>query len=214
MRNIFSSLLRQIVDPPFRGGNIQKGVPYENVAFVPKAYPGDPSPWETFGSTEEEYRKWIPEVCGICCLKMASDTFGLAAGSSLYDLTLRCLEKGGFRIQEDGSILGVFHHPLIDLAKDIGLRGSVEKMLDTTQIERYLTDNRMIILSIDLAKATSSFKGNHLILVHRYLPEEGLFLANDCAFAIGESGFDIPLPVDLLERISNRRGMTIWKEAN
>ncbi|MGB2791827.1 MAG: hypothetical protein WBC29_04725, partial [Candidatus Moraniibacteriota bacterium] len=74
-----------------------------------------------------------------------------------------------------------------------------------------LKNNRLIVLSIDLQKVSGSFNGNHLVLVHRYLPRQHTFLVHDCAFAVGKEGANIPLSPDELARMSNGRGMTFWK---
>jgi hypothetical protein len=195
-----------------RARPLRPGVPYGAVRFVPKKQPGDETPWVAFGSTREEYDKWIPEVCGVCCLKMAVDTFTSAPEASLYDLTMRCLAKGGFRENDDGTIDGVFHYPLVALAEELGLKGLVERRLSLEQVREYLAENRMVVLSIDLARVSPSRTGGHLILVHRYLPETSAFLVNDCSFAVGESGADVSLPSAELARIATGRGIALWKE--
>jgi hypothetical protein len=193
------------------------GTPYLAVPFIPKPRIGrdSPEPWTVFGSTQEEYERWIPEVCGICCLKMAGDTFGLTTHLTLYQLTLHCLELGGFRIRKDGSIEGVFHRPLVRLARELGLRSIVERKLGTPDIIRYLAMNRMVVLSIDLGKVPGQNKdarltGGHLILVHRFLPNQGTFLIHDCSRLLGKTGRDISLTPEALERISNQRGLVLW----
>lgn len=189
----------------------RQGSFYGEVCFVPKCSPDDPMPWMVFGSSLKEYTRWVPEICGICCLKMVGDTFGVTSNSSLYRLTMQCLGRGGFKIQEDGSIAGVFHHPLVRLAEELGLQGSVERNLDVKSIISHLKNNRLIVLSIDLQKVSGSLKGNHLVLVHRYLPRQHVFLVHDCAFAVGKEGANIPLSRDELARMSNERGMAFWK---
>ena len=48
---------------------------------------------------------------------MVGDSYALTNRYTLYDLTLRCKRLGGFRFLDDGTIRGVFHHPLLELAK-------------------------------------------------------------------------------------------------
>ena len=207
MRHFLSEVFRRISHPFVS----RRGLSYREVRFVPKCSPDDSVPWIAFGSSQEEYTRWVPEICGICCLKMVGDTFGVTTNTSLYQLTMQCLERGGFKVQEDGSIAGVFHHPLVHLAEELGLQGSVERNLDVKGIISHLKNNRLIVLSINLQKVPGSFKGNHLVLVYRYLPRQHVFLVHDCAFAVGKEGANIPLSQDELARMSNERGMTFWK---
>lgn len=212
MRRFTHQLLHLLFPSSFAGDNLRKGYPYQDVTFVPKAYPGDAIPWIAFGSTRENYERWIPEICGICCLKMVGDTFGITDNLSLYELTLKCLNKGGFKIKKDGSIEGIFHRPLVRLARELGLEGSVEKKLGVDRVIKHLENNRFAILSIDLRKATESFKGTHLILVHAYSREERRFIVHDCAYALGKEGCGILVSHDELAHISNERGMILWKQ--
>jgi hypothetical protein len=191
--------------------SFQKGIQYKNVTFIPKSHPNDKTPWITYGSTKEDYTKWRPEICGICCLKMVGDTFGTTPHLSLHDLTTKCLEKGGFKIREDGTIAGIFHRPLLKLASEVGLNGTVERELDMNRIMKHLGKNHMVVLSIDLQKASSSYTGNHLILIHQFLPHEKSFLIHDCSYTLGKEGSHIKLSQDELAHMSNKRGITLWK---
>lgn len=186
------------------------GVEYQDVSFIPKRVPGDEAPWVRFGSSKVEYEKWIPQVCGICCLKMVGDTFGLTSHLSLYELTMKCVDKGGFKVNEDQTISGVYHYPLLSLAQALGLDGTVEKYISPKDIQGHLLQNRMVVLSIDLGKDTA-FKGNHLLVVHRYLSKDNTYLVHDCAYAVGKEGASIALTEERLDLLSNRRGLSLWK---
>lgn len=104
------------------------------IKYVPKKN-DDKKPWLLFGApNKSEYERWSPEVCGICCLKMIGDAHGTTSDTSLYQLTMECKQKGGFKELPNGEIQGVFHKPLLDLAKDYGLEGTVEGNLDTEKV--------------------------------------------------------------------------------
>lgn len=210
MNNFVHDFLESIRQP-FSNDNLQIGSTYQKVSFVPKTAHGDSKPWLAFGSNQENYEKWIPEICGICCLKMIGDTFEVTNNLSLYQLTMKCLDKGGFKIHNDGSIAGIFHYPLTQLAQELGLRGSVEKELGIASIIEHLKNNRLVILSVDLNKIRSTLHGNHLILIHNYSHEQKKFLVHDCSFVVGKNGIDIPMTSTDLEAISNKKGVVIWK---
>jgi hypothetical protein len=82
--------------------------------YVPKAAPGDPRPWVSFGCAEEEYERWVPQVCGTCCLKMIGDTKRTTRPLSLYQLTMMAVANGTFTVDKTGNIQGAYHHPLAD----------------------------------------------------------------------------------------------------
>lgn len=182
------------------------------VEYIPKSYDNLDEPWRVFGApNKNEYEKWHPEVCGICCLKMIGDVYGSTSNASLYQLATACAKKGGFIELPSGEIKGVFHGPLLDLAKDYGLDGSVEGNLCLEKISTALQDGRFVILSVDKSKINSKTKGGHMILVHTYDSKSGAFLVNDPEPFLAKIGRDIKVDADKLEEISNRKGLIIWR---
>lgn len=180
------------------------------IPFIPKKVPGDRKPWIRFGSTRDEYYRWIPEVCGICCLKMIGDSFGKTNHLSLYTLTMRCLDKGGFKIMKNKEILGVFHKPLLRVAKEVGLEGKVKRFLTHQNIVKSLTKRRFILLSIELQKVSIGLSGSHLILIHGYDCSIGKFIIHDPSSILGKVGHNLRISNLLLDAISNHRGLIIW----
>jgi len=182
------------------------------VEYIPKNYDNLDEPWIAFGApTRSEYEKWSPEVCSICCLKMIGDFYGLTSESSLYQLTMACKQKGGFKESLTGGIQGVFHQPLLELAKDYGLDGSIEGNLDVQKIITSLQNDRFVILSIDKTKVKPELKGGHLVLVHSHNPETETFLINDPEPILAEDGRNIEVEPDRLAEISNKKGLIIWQ---
>lgn len=183
------------------------------VIFIPKRPKNDPYPWITFGcDSQKEYEKWIPEICGICCLKMVGDTFGKTNHLNLYNLTMKCFTKGGFRILPNGEIQGVFHYPLLETAYELGLNGEVRGIIDSQLIIDAVNNGRLIVLSIDLKKVRGSLAGSHLILIHHYDKEHDTFLLHDTSCILHDSGQHIKISRLNLDAISNRKGIIFWDE--
>ncbi len=183
------------------------------VKYIPKRYDGHYEPWLFFGApNKDEYEKWSPEVCGICCLKMIGDAYGTTSNVSLYQLTMECKQKGGFKELPNGEIQGIFHKPLLNLAKDYGLDGSIEGNLDIPKIVDSLHNNRFVILSLDKSKINPKLRGGHLVLVHSYDPETKTFLIHDPEPILAEDGQNVRVDSDRLGGISNKKGLIIWQE--
>jgi len=179
------------------------------VAYIPKSAPGDPAPWITFGGTREDYEKWAPHICGICCLKMAGDTWGLTEHLSLLELSLLCLARGGFKEEPDGTIRGVFHHPLLDLARDLGMSGLVAGRLTPGDVAAATAAGSYVMLSVDLARLGTGLRGGHLILVHGHDAASKKFTLHDCAAAFHGRGKGVILDQEDLERLSNGKGLIL-----
>jgi len=182
------------------------------VEYIPKNYDDLDEPWIAFGAPDKsEYEKWHPEVCGICCLKMIGDTYGSTSNISLYQLAMECKQKGGFKELPTGEIQGVFHQPLLDLAEDYGLDGSIESNLDVEKVIISLRNGRFVILSVNKSKVNPKLKGGHLVLVHAYDPETETFLINDPEPILAEDGQDVKIGTHRLEEVSNKKGLIIWQ---
>jgi hypothetical protein len=183
-----------------------------NIEYISKSYGSFKNPWMEFGApSEEEYKKWSPEVCGICCIKMAGDTYGTTLEKSIYQLTMECEQKGGFKKSLTGKVLGVFHQSLLDLGKNYGLDGEVNTDLNSGEIIASLKDEKFVILSVNKSKINLKMKGGHLILIHEYNPETEEFLINDPEPILAENGENVCISLNRLELISNKKGLIVWK---
>src|SRR5438445_12876190 len=70
-----------------------------HIQFVRKRPEGS-EPWVQAGFPSSlEWEIWSPHICGICCVKMLADTFK-SDSPSIYSLTSRCYELGGFRMDD------------------------------------------------------------------------------------------------------------------
>jgi hypothetical protein len=175
--------------------------------YVPKRRPADTEPWIAFGSSRLEYQRWIPEICGICCLKMVGDTIGVTSNLSLYHLTMMAAANGTFTVSEHGTIQGAFHYPLAELAESLGIRCHVMRMLGIGEITEALTEGMYAILSINAASVDSSLRGGHLVLVYAYDETAGSFLLHDCSSMVRPDGRGVSMSADALARISNNKGL-------
>ncbi len=185
------------------------------VTFIPKRYDVHAQPWIPFGApNKEEYERWSPEVCGICCLKMAGDALGTTQQLSVYKLAMETLQKGGFKLNPDGSIEGVFHKPLLEVARSHGLDGTLERDFSLKKVSRILQKGGMAILSIDKAKVNPALKGGHLVLVWHRDEEKKTFLIHDSERLLSESGESISMPEADLMKISNNRGISVFTRRN
>ncbi|HGJ65206.1 TPA: hypothetical protein ENS27_07430 [bacterium] len=182
------------------------------IKYVSKRNYSDKKPWLQFGApNRNEYEKWSPEVCGICCLKMIGDAYGFTSNTSLYQLAMECKQKGGFKELPTGEIQGVFHKPLLDLARSYGLDGNIESNLDLEKITAALQNDRFVILSLDKSKVDPRLKGGHLVLVHAYESASETFLINDPEPILAEDGQNVEIDFNRLEKISNKKGLIIWQ---
>jgi hypothetical protein len=175
--------------------------------YVPKRRLDDAEPWVAFGSGQLEYQRWIPEICGICCLKMIGDTIGVTSELSLYELTMMAVANGTFVTSGHGAIQGAFHYPLAELAERLGMRCRVMRPLDIAEITKALAQGMYAILSIDTARVDNSLRGGHLVLIYGYDEPTGSFLLHDCSSMMQPDGRGVRISLHALADISNNKGL-------
>lgn len=185
------------------------------VTFIPKRYDAHAQPWIPFGAPNKaEYERWSPEVCGICCLKMAGDALGTTQQLSVYEVAMETLQKGGFKFNPDGSIEGVFHKPLLEVARSHGLDGTIERDFSIDRIRTVLEQGGMAILSIDKAKVSPTLQGGHLVLVWHYDDSNRSFLIHDSEKLLSETGEGVAMHEAGLKKISKNRGISVFTRKN
>jgi Peptidase_C39 like family len=175
--------------------------------YVPKRWPDDSEPWIAFGSGPLDYQRWIPEICGICCLKMVGDTIGVTSDLSLYQLTMMAAANGTFIVSAHRTIQGAFHYPLAELAERLGIRCRVMRVLGISEIKQALAQGMYAILSINAARVDSSLHGGHLVVVYGYDEPAGSFLLHDCSSMMQPDGCGVSISADALASISNNKGL-------
>jgi hypothetical protein len=183
-------------------------VPPEPV-YVPKTTPGDLSPWVSFGSARGEYERWVPEICGICCLKMIGDTEGNTGQLSLYQMTMMAVANGTFIADQAEGIKGAYHRPLAELARQLGIACDAARDVNTLRIRRELGSGRYVILSVDLAKVGRGLRGGHLVLIYDHDDAADEVLLHDCSSVLREDGRAVSMTWSELESISNRKGLVV-----
>lgn len=175
------------------------------VVYVPK-----PSTVKDFGSeTEGQLSKWVPEICGVCCLKMIGDTYGNTQDKSLWALTKDCINSGAFVEDMAASkVSGIYYKPLIRLSKTYGLTGKSYKYLPNMLIKYLLHRGINPILSIDLNKVNSKYTETHLIVIVSYDKKSNKFTIHDPSSVLGTPGDNVKVDAKWLKHISNNRGMS------
>ncbi|MDQ3099645.1 MAG: C39 family peptidase [bacterium] len=184
----------------------------KEVVFIPKRLPDEIQSQRVFGApSSEEYLKWVPEVCGICCLKSTGDTLGKTRHLSLYDLTMLSLEYGAFKISGDDTIEGIFHKPLLRLANSLGIGGEVRRSITEQNLMQAVASGNFVILSIELRKLKPDLSGSHLLLVYDFDATTSEFIVHDSAALLSETGESAHVPVALLNHLSNNKGLFLWE---
>jgi hypothetical protein len=184
----------------------------KNIEYYRKQ-PISENPQQDFGApSKEEYDRWFPNVCSICCLKSIGDYFEVTRDKSLYQLTMDALATGVFKEDEEtGEILGAYHVPLVQLAESLGLHGKVERRLTLRRLINLLNDGSLVMLSVDKSKIDSKLNGGHLILIHSYDAKSETFIVHDSEPVLADDGENVQVGKKQLEQISNQRGISLRK---
>lgn len=120
--------------------------------------------------------------------------------------------KQNFKEERDtGKILGAYHKPLARLVQSLGLQGEVERHLTTQLLIRRLDNGHLVMLSVDRSKINSQLSGGHLMLVHSYDPQSEIFVDHDSDSILADNGEDVEIQRKYLDKISNRKGISLKK---
>lgn len=177
--------------------------------YVPKPRVGEGEPWVSYGSDETTFYKWIPHICGVCCLKMVTCACVIARQLSLHELTMLCVEHGAFVERSDGEIDGLMHYPFARFCYKLGLQATVHRRLDIELLKDEISNGLYVMLSIELSRANPSFQGSHLILVYGFDVRSDVFWAHDPSSVVRSSGQAMAIPARELSNISNNRGISL-----
>lgn len=225
--------LSKLADGDYCIDAIGKPVPYQCQVATPalvkpvlekqRSTEDDPN-WQSFGfATKEKYGFWTLRICGIACLKMALDYYGLATNRSLADLTHEGQKLGGYILYDKAGHFrdqGWFHKPLVTLGKRYGLAGRSAPLLTINQLCAHLLQKKLVIISVNPSIIRfdktngSEEKGGHLVLALGFRIEKG-----QCAgiYINNPSGKEkktqdhafIPLPT--FTDAFNGKGIILWK---
>jgi hypothetical protein len=178
-----------------------------DIRYVPK-----PDSVAAFGcDTKEQLRRWRPEICGVCCLKMIGDTKRRTEDTSLWQLTTACVQQGAFTVERNtGAIEGIFYRPLIKVAQTFGLKGFIIRRLPLGLLRLFLLLQIAPLLSINLHKFDPQYAAGHLVVVVGYDKQGKLYTVHDPSSVLAKPGRFAHVSSDTLKHISNNRGVVLY----
>lgn len=153
-------------------------VPYysqwESASLVPEFISGTRSAaadplWQKSGAdTREEYAFWAPRMCGMACLRMALDCWGLPVPPSV-PLVGEALEAGAYVRTGPDTVQGLIYAPFATwVTRRFGLRAEVRPQLAAETIDTEIMRGRLLLLSVHKTirtlDAAPAQRGGHLVL--------------------------------------------------
>lgn len=174
-----------------------------DIPFVAKR-PSGSVPWIAFGSSRADYDNWVPHVCAMaCCRSLILARYGCSP--DLWGLTQDAACMGVY-VEEEGSIRGAFHDPLVDFLSDFHIRAYRFGNLRSDALAAAVAEGPLL-LSIDLAAVDKRHRGSHLVLVFGSTGQG--YVIHDNARLLSETGEGCQLEAERLEAISNAKGIAI-----
>ncbi len=157
--------------------SIRHEVPYhsqwESAELVPDLLAGrvkaedDPFWYRSGACSAEEYAFWSWRICGMACLSMALEYWGLKV-AGLVTVAKEFLDAGAYVRRADG-VDGLIYAPFAKYAAErYGVEAEVRTELAAEDIPSLLRDGALVMLSVhpsirDLP-TTSPGRGGHLVL--------------------------------------------------
>jgi hypothetical protein len=174
--------------------------------YIPK-----PDTVADFGcDTKEQLHTWRSEICGVCCLKMIGDTKSCTVDLSLWQLTMDCLRQGAFIKNNTGQIDGIFHRPMVKVARGLGLHACVLPKLPLSFLKFLLAVRFTPILSIDLHKLNPKYEAGHLVVVVGYDRKNRTYIVHDPSSVLAIPGKSARVSFEMLKQVSNNRGVVLF----
>ncbi|MCC2280582.1 C39 family peptidase [Streptomyces sp. ET3-23] len=156
---------------------IKHPVPYysqwESPCLVPEFITGtrqastDPL-WQKSGAaTAQEYAFWAPRMCGVACLRMALDYWGLPVPPSV-PLVGELLQAGAY-VRNGDEVQGLIYQPFAEFASARwGLYARAARDLPAQEIRTELCRGRLVMVSVHKSvrtpEVTPPSRGGHLVL--------------------------------------------------
>ncbi|MFI0895153.1 C39 family peptidase [Streptomyces sp. NPDC020983] len=199
-------------------------VPYyaqwESAALVPAFVTGamsaaDDPLWQKSGADSvEEYAFWARRMCGVACLRMVLDHWGLDVPPSVP--LVRELEAAGAYVRDGEQVKGLIYRPFADhVARRWGLHARVAPELALTGIRQEIAAGRLVMISVHPGIRTPGAeppgRGGHLVLVVG-ADAEGVELNNPSGFP-GVSQQHARVSWAGLERFYAGRGIVLGRTA-
>ncbi|MFF4567920.1 C39 family peptidase [Streptomyces sp. NPDC001435] len=157
---------------------IRYEVPYysqwESAQLVPKLLSGqvkaeDDPLWQNSGATSaEDYSFWSWRICGMACLRMALEHWGLPS-AGLVTMAREFMDAGAY-VRREGGLDGLIYAPFAEYATQRwGIKAQVRPELMADEIPALLCDGKLVMLSVhpsirSLKDTPPSTRGGHLVL--------------------------------------------------
>lgn len=135
-----------------------------------KLSPAEDPLWHLSGAIDrEEYAKWSFHICGMACLKMLLAHWRKKVMPTI-ELMKQCREYGGYTVQEDGAIKGLFYRPFVSFISDkFGLDAEVKEYTPIEDVYKELEQGTVYFASVHPSIRTPEVpppkQGGHLVYV-------------------------------------------------
>lgn len=179
-----------------------------------RIHPANDPLWHASGAIDsEEYARWCDHICGMACLKMLlAQTTGQVIPT--IELMKQCREYGGYVVQEDGTIKGLFYRPFVSYVKEVyGLMAEVKEHTPIEEIVDLLGKGFVYIASVHPSirtpEVTPPRQGGHLVYVFDKSPSGDELIFHNPSGHSTESQENVRLPLEVFARYYAGRGMLI-----
>ncbi|MET8560279.1 C39 family peptidase [Streptomyces flaveolus] len=200
--------------------SIRHEVPYhsqwESADLVPGLLAGqvkaeeDPL-WQRSGATsQQEYAFWSWRICGMACLRMALDYWGLPS-AGLVSLGREFLETGAY-VHRGNGLDGLIYAPFAHhAAQRWGIKAQVRTDLTAEELPALLGEGKLVMLSVHPSIRTPEVippdRGGHLVLAVGCTPGH-LQIHNPSGLpGISQRFAEVPWPA--LSQFFARRGVVL-----
>lgn len=170
--------------------------------------------WKDFGFiSKDEYAYWSKRGCGVCCIKMALDYYGI--DRSVAKLVTEGVELGGYNTEQD---LGWYYKPLILLANKYGVNGVVKSYLSKNELAKCVLEKKFVIASVSPTiirmdqDNKSKQKSGHLVLVLGFAIKSGHitgFYIHNPSGKTPQMQKNAFIPLDVFTKAYGERGIAL-----
>ncbi|MEU5191367.1 C39 family peptidase [Streptomyces klenkii] len=124
--------------------------------------------WQKSGAADpQEYAFWAPRMCGVACLRMALDFWGLPVPPSV-SLVGELLEAGAY-VRSGDEVKGLIYQPFAEfVAARWGLYARAARELPAQDVRAEIARGRLVMVSVHKTvrtpDTTPPSRGGHLVL--------------------------------------------------
>lgn len=173
----------------------------------------DPN-WRIFGyKTQEESSYWAWRQCGICCVKMALDYYGI--DKPVATLTEEGVRLGGYDTDNDQ---GWYYKPAAKLLGEFGVLAKVVPHFTIKMLAKHLLFNNLAIISVnpEIIRSdkviTNRDKSGHLVLAVGFRIKnnkiKGFFIHNPSGKSKDSQGYAF-ISIERFKQAYGQRGISI-----